>query len=114
MDKFSVTNLAVGTRGTAKEFRMAPPVIAQKVAEAVKKIDCSGEVGEFFATGPYVNVRLNKEKAIAAILEHITDESQSLGLSDDQGREPLKGHRAISFSHPIKAISFLASLSHLL
>ena len=85
----------------AKVFRMAPPVIAQKVAEAVKKIDCSGEVGEFFATGPYVNVRLNKEKAIAAILEHITDESQSLGLSDDQGREPLKGRRVmIEFSSP--------------
>ncbi|MBU3850309.1 MAG: arginine--tRNA ligase [Candidatus Treponema excrementipullorum] len=85
----------------AKVFRMAPPVIAQKVAEAVKKIDCSGEVGEFFATGPYVNVRLNKEKAIAAILEYITDESQSLGLSDDQGREPLKGRRVmIEFSSP--------------
>jgi arginyl-tRNA synthetase len=52
----------------AKILRAAPPVIAAKTAEALSANPAAKEFGEFFAIGPYVNVKLNRAKATAAIL----------------------------------------------
>ena len=50
----------------AKSLRMAPPAIAQEVVQKI------GEKASSFGTvlnvGPYVNVKLDKEKALASIL----------------------------------------------
>ncbi|MDR3167918.1 MAG: arginine--tRNA ligase, partial [Treponema sp.] len=58
--------------GFAKLLRKAPPQIAQAVAAGLGKPK-QGE--SFTAEGPYVNIRLNRAEAAAAILGQIRDPS---------------------------------------
>ncbi|MDR0624606.1 MAG: arginine--tRNA ligase [Treponema sp.] len=60
----------------AKELRRGPPQIAQAVAAALDAEDAvenpgGAAGGAYAALGPYVNVRLDREKAAAAILAEV-------------------------------------------
>jgi arginyl-tRNA synthetase len=88
----------------AKALRMAPVLIAAKAAALIAENGAAREAGEFFAAGPYLNVRLNKSAATALILEKIGVEGASYGRFDRQdavGKVPLAGRRVmVEFSSP--------------
>jgi arginyl-tRNA synthetase len=85
----------------AKALRMAPVLIAAKAAAIIAENVAAREVGEFFAAGPYLNVRLNKSAATALILEKIGAEGASYGRFDQDGKAPLAGRRVmVEFSSP--------------
>lgn len=83
----------------AKSLRMAPPAIAQEVVQKI------GEKASSFGTvlnvGPYVNVKLDKEKALASILSKIEDEKDSYGSLGENGKPLLEGEKImVEFSSP--------------
>ena len=59
----------------AKTLRMAQPAIAAKAAALISSNAEAKSAGEFFAAGPYLNVRLNKIAATEIIFEKISRES---------------------------------------
>ncbi|MBP5329717.1 MAG: arginine--tRNA ligase [Spirochaetaceae bacterium] len=86
----------------AKQFRMAPPVIA---SEVLKILDANpektGSVGEFFTVGPYVNVKLKKENVAGKILENICSQKEEYGTLNEAGQKYLQNLRVmIEFSSP--------------
>ncbi len=86
----------------AKSLRQAPPAIAAKIVALVQQQEQAAAVGSFAAVGPYVNVKLNKAAATAAILERIAGRGDCGSLAeDDSGRKPLEGRRVmVEFSSP--------------
>lgn len=93
----------------AKSFRQAPPAIAAKVVALVQQQEQAAEVGSFAAVGPYVNVKLNKAAAIAAILDKIARQGEQYGslvegesaAGKTADRKPLEGRRVmVEFSSP--------------
>lgn len=85
----------------AKAFRMAPPVVAQKLVELLQKEKEVLSVGEFLSVGPYVNVKLNKASAVFSVLEKIDKEKEAYGSLDVDGKKPLEGRKVmVEFSSP--------------
>ena len=89
----------------AKAFRMPPAAIASAVADIIRKNTESdketGSLGEFFAAGPYVNIRLNKAAVSAGILKAVLSQGAEYGSFDSQGNRPLAGKKImIEFSSP--------------
>ena len=86
----------------AKQFRMAPPVIASEVLKILgANPEKTSSVGEFFTVGPYVNVRLKKGNVSAKIIENICSQGDKYGTLDESGQHYLKNRRVmIEFSSP--------------
>ena len=85
----------------AKSFRQAPPAIAAKIVALVQAQEAAQQVGTFVAVGPYVNVKLNKGAAIAAVLEKIASQKANYGAYEDEGKKPFDGRRVmVEFSSP--------------
>lgn len=63
----------------AKALRKAPPAIAQAVAAALAADPEARGLGEAFAEGPYVNVRVAKGAAVARVLREALDPASSFG-----------------------------------
>ena len=81
----------------AKALKMAPPQIAQGVAEKVAKTD----IGEILAVGPYVNIKLDKAGETYSILEKISTQKENYGSLNADGKKPLEGRRVmVEFSSP--------------
>ena len=85
----------------AKSFRQAPAAIAARVVALVQASQEAARVGAFSAAGPYVNVKLNKVAAVAAVLERIAAQANGYGSYEDGGGKPLEGRRVmVEFSSP--------------
>ncbi|MDR1374526.1 MAG: arginine--tRNA ligase [Treponema sp.] len=80
--------------GFAKALRKGPPQIAQLVCDQLAAAPGGApNGGAFTAAGPYVNIRLNREEAAAAVLE--------AGPGDRAVKSPLAGSRImVEFSSP--------------
>ncbi|MDR2535815.1 MAG: arginine--tRNA ligase [Treponema sp.] len=80
----------------AKVLKKGPPCIAQGVAAKLAEEKRNSAEGTFTAEGPYVNVRLNRGKAAAEVLEKLLDEHTPYCRP-----ETLKGSRImVEFSSP--------------
>ena len=89
----------------AKAFHSSPMAIANDVAALMKGYaESDGAVaslGEFLATGPYVNVKLNKANASLDILRAVIDQKENYGFLNAEGKKHLEGRRVmIEFSSP--------------
>ncbi|MDY2923962.1 MAG: arginine--tRNA ligase [Treponema sp.] len=90
----------------AKTFRMAPPVIAQSVVKIINERKIpegagSSTIGEFIATGPYVNVKLDKTSVATAIISRIISEGENYGSLNEKGEKPLAGRKVmVEYSSP--------------
>ena len=87
----------------AKTLRMAPPVIAKELESIIAGYAKEGEKlpGDFFATGPYLNVHLNKGNANASILKKIFEQGDNYGMFNNDGKSPMQGRRVmVEFSSP--------------
>jgi arginyl-tRNA synthetase len=78
--------------GCAKLLRKGPPQIAQILAERLR----SGAVAE----GPYVNVRLDRGSAAAAILDAVLDEKPGRGETRDSAPGSEAPRIMVEFSSP--------------
>lgn len=75
----------------AKDFRKAPPALAAEAAAAM-----GGEEAGVNATGPYLNVRIDRSAAIADVLATVAEAGDSWGNGSDMaGRKVM-----IEFSSP--------------
>lgn len=87
----------------AKTLRMGPPVIAKELEKIITEKGASlGELpGEFFAVGPYLNVRLNKAAAATSILKKIEEQGTNYGSLNNDDLPPMKDRRVmVEFSSP--------------
>lgn len=87
----------------AKTLRMGPPVIAKELEKIIseKGTDLGDLPGEFFAVGPYLNVRLNKAAAATNILNKIQEQGENYGSLNNEDLPPMKGRRVmVEFSSP--------------
>lgn len=83
----------------AKALRSAPPAIALEVAQKIK--EKAKELGEVLNVGPYVNLKLDKTKAISNILKKIEEQREEFGSLDENGKKPLANEKImIEFSSP--------------
>lgn len=81
----------------SKIFKMPPVQIANNIAEILK--DC--KLGEVFAVGPYVNIKLDKSLSSLSILKSISVQKDDYGSFNEKGEKPLAGRRVmIEFSSP--------------
>ena len=59
------------------------------------------ELGEVLNVGPYVNLKLDKTKAISNILKKIEEQREEFGSLDENGKKPLANEKImIEFSSP--------------
>ena len=88
----------------AKKFRMGPPVIASELVKILAEDEFSQvakKIGEFKATGPYLNVKLDKASESSAILSRIFSQENDYGKVNVNGEKPMAGQRVmIEFSSP--------------
>lgn len=88
----------------AKKFRMGPPVIASELVKILAEDEFSQvakKIGEFKATGPYLNVKLDKASESSAILSRIFSQGKDYGKVNVNGEKPMAGQRVmIEFSSP--------------
>lgn len=88
----------------AKKFRMGPPVIASELVKILAEDEFSQvakKIGEFKATGPYLNVKLDKASESSAILSRIFSQGNDYGKVNVNGEKPMAGQRVmIEFSSP--------------
>ena len=83
----------------AKTFRMAPLAIAAEVAEKLKVK--AENLGTVLNVGPYVNLKLDKAKAVSSILSKIEEQKEDFGSIGEDGKKPLEGEKImIEFSSP--------------
>lgn len=87
----------------AKSLRMPPQQIASEVAELAQKL--AGKdgtpLGQIFAAGPYVNIRLDKSASSAGILKSIAGQGEEYGSLGADGKKPMAGRRVmVEFSSP--------------
>jgi len=81
----------------AKSLRMAPPQIAAEVA----KLITDKSLGQVLAVGPYVNIKLDKAGAAAPILKAISQQKDSYGSFNQNGKKPFEGRRVmVEYSSP--------------
>ncbi len=94
----------------AKIFRLAPPAIAQQVAEIIKSasgaegslggVDAAS-LGTYEAVGPYVNIKLNKANAAGDILKTIEAQGETYGSIGEDGKKHLEGRKVmVEYSSP--------------
>jgi arginyl-tRNA synthetase len=80
----------------AKVLRKAPPVIAQAVVSTISADGTCKDLGQVFAEGPYVNLRLPKASVVSSVLEAVLDETIPVGRPGKlQGRRIM-----VEFSSP--------------
>ncbi len=80
----------------AKALKKAPPAIAQRVAALLAADPAVVALGEAFAAGPYVNLRLSRPAVVAGLLAAAADPEKPLGRPGT-----LRGQRImIEFSSP--------------
>lgn len=87
----------------AKSLRMPPQQIASEVAELVQKLagKDGSPLGQIFAAGPYVNIRLDKSASSAGILKSIAGQGEEYGSLGADGKKPMAGRRVmVEFSSP--------------
>lgn len=88
----------------AKKFRMGPPVIASELVKILAEDEfnqVAKKIGEFKATGPYLNVKLDKASESSAILSRIFSQGNDYGKVNVNGEKPMAGQRVmIEFSSP--------------
>lgn len=85
----------------AKIMRKAPPIIAQAIVSFVQADKQNAAIGEFFALGPYVNIKLNKALGVSATLSQIQQQAKKYGTLDSDGKAPFAGRRVmVEFSSP--------------
>ncbi|MGI5071163.1 arginine--tRNA ligase [Treponema pectinovorum] len=88
----------------SKAFKMPPQKIAEEVAQKITaKIQSQGEnsIGEVLNVGPYVNIKLDKTKAINAILSKIEKQGKDYGSLNNDGKSFLGGAKImVEFSSP--------------
>ena len=94
----------------AKIFRLAPPAIAQQVAEIIKSVSGSkgslggvdaASLGTYEAVGPYVNIKLNKANAAGDILKTIEAQGETYGSIGEDGKKHLEGRKVmVEYSSP--------------
>ena len=94
----------------AKIFRLAPPTIAQQVAEIIKSVSGSkgslggvdaASLGTYEAVGPYVNIKLNKANAAGDILKTIEAQGETYGSIGEDGKKHLEGRKVmVEYSSP--------------
>ncbi|MEO7913497.1 MAG: arginine--tRNA ligase [Roseiflexaceae bacterium] len=76
-------DLALPVFRAAKELKLAPPQLAQELAESVRLSD-DMLIGAVAAAGPFLNFTLDTARLTAAVLEEIEELGPRYG-SDDQG-----------------------------
>ena len=71
----------------AKKFRMGPPVIATELVKIISEdfSENAKSIGEFKATGPYLNVKLDKASEASAILSRIFSQGSNYGKVNAKG-----------------------------
>lgn len=87
----------------AKSLRMPPQQIAAEVAELAQKLagKDGSPLGQIFAAGPYVNIRLDKSASSAGILKLIAGQGEEYGSLGADGKKPMAGRRVmVEFSSP--------------
>ena len=87
----------------AKSLRMPPQQIAAEVAELAQKLagKDGSPLGQIFAAGPYVNIRLDKSASSAGILKSIAVQGEEYGSLGADGKKPMAGRRVmVEFSSP--------------
>ena len=87
----------------AKSLRMPPQQIASEVAELAQKLagKDGSPLGQIFAAGPYVNIRLDKSASSAGILKSIAGQGEEYGSLGADGKKPMAGRRVmVEFSSP--------------
>lgn len=91
----------------AKTLHMAPPMIAKELEKIILENSCDGKYsdyqmpGDFFAVGPYLNIRLNKGLVASGIIEKIENQGVNYGSLNNEEVAPMKGRRVmIEFSSP--------------
>ena len=87
----------------AKSLRMPPQQIAAEVAELAQKLagKDGSPLGQIFAAGPYVNIRLDKSASSAGILKSIAGQGEEYGSLGADGKKPMAGRRVmVEFSSP--------------
>lgn len=87
----------------AKSLRMPPQQIAAEVAELAQKLagKDGNPLGQIFAAGPYVNIRLDKSASSAGILKLIAGQGEEYGSLGADGKKPMAGRRVmVEFSSP--------------
>ena len=87
----------------AKSLRMPPQQIAAEVAELAQRLagKDGSPLGQIFAAGPYVNIRLDKSASSAGILKSIAGQGEEYGSLGAAGKKPMAGRRVmVEFSSP--------------
>ncbi len=87
----------------AKNFRMAPPLIAKGVADCIASShgEEAAKIGTFLAVGPYVNVKLDKSSAAGGILSAIMTQGSDYGSFGSDGKKFLEGRKVmVEYSSP--------------
>ncbi|MCH5293563.1 MAG: arginine--tRNA ligase [Treponema sp.] len=87
----------------AKSLRMPPQQIASEVAELAQRLagKDGSPLGQIFAAGPYVNIRLDKSASSAGILKSIAGQGEEYGSLGAAGKKPMAGRRVmVEFSSP--------------
>lgn len=87
----------------AKSLRMPPQQIASEVAELAQRLagKDGSPLGQIFAAGPYVNIRLDKSASSAGILKSIAGQGEEYGSLGADGKKPMAGRRVmVEFSSP--------------
>ena len=94
----------------AKTFKMSPAAIASEVVKIINSSSAASDgslfgksnlSGEFFAVGPYVNVKINKSAATLNLLSAIESEGSDFGSLNASGSRFCEDQRVmIEFSSP--------------
>ena len=83
----------------AKQLHLAPPAIAQEVVQKIGEKAAS--IGTVLNVGPYVNLKLDKQKELASILSKIAGQKDSYGSLNEEGKPLLEGEKImVEFSSP--------------
>ena len=87
----------------AKNFRMAPPMIAKGVADLIAASHAAelASIGKILAVGPYINVKLDKSSTASDIISAIMSQGSAYGSLDKNGKKPLEGRKVmVEYSSP--------------
>lgn len=83
----------------SKVLQSNPAQLSGEVVSLIK--DKSSDLGEVLSVGPYVNLKLNKQKEVQNILSKIDEQKDNYGTLNGEGKAFLDGHKImIEFSSP--------------
>ena len=69
----------------AKQFRKAPPQVAQEIVKQIKGKNSTPKSLEIYSTGPYVNFKVKSDEALDAILGDVLKNTGSAGSDGSDG-----------------------------